>query len=57
MTIEDLKIALIDLQNELVDNVIMEYNIDSDYIYDYSEYDYRIGTIGAMIDILDDLME
>lgn len=55
--LEDLKMELIDLQNELVEAVIQENNIDDDYIYDYSEYDDRIGTISDMIDILDDLME
>ena len=55
--IENLKMNLIDLQNELIDNVIIENNIDDDYIYDYTEYDSRIGVINDMLDILDDLMD
>lgn len=55
--LEEMKADLIDLQNELIDNVIVENNIDDDYIYDYTEYDSRIGVISEMIDILDDLME
>ena len=55
--LENLKNQLLDLQNELIDNVILENNIDDDYIYDYSEYDSRLTTIYNMINILDDLME
>ena len=60
--LEDLKMELINLQNELIDNVIIENDIDIDddyrydYIYDYTEYDDRIGTINDMIDILDDFI-
>ena len=57
MKLKDLKMELISLQNELIENVIQENNIDDDYIYDYTEYDDRIGTISDMIDIIDDLME
>lgn len=55
--LENLKKQLLDLQNELIDNVIIENNIDDDYIYDYSEYDSRLTTIYDMINILDDLMK
>lgn len=57
MKLQDLKMELYDLQNELIENVIQENKIDDDYIYDYTEYDDRIGTISDMIDIIDDLME
>ena len=55
--LENLKSQLLDLQNELIDNVILENNIDDDYIYDYSEYDTRLTTIYDMLNILDNLME
>lgn len=56
MTLEKIKNKLIDLQNELIENVIQENNIDDNYIYDYTEYDSRIGVISEAIDILDDLI-
>ena len=57
MKAQELINELLDLQNELIDNVIQENNIDNNYIYDYTEYDSRIGVISEMIDILNELME
>lgn len=52
---QDLINGLIDVRNSLIDDVIIENNIDDDYIYDYSEYDERIKILDDAIEVLKDL--
>lgn len=52
---QDLINGLIDVRNSLIDDVIIENNIDDDYIYDYSEYDERIKILDNAIEVLKDL--
>ena len=52
---QDLINGLIDVRNSLIDDVIIENNIDDDYIYDYSEYDERIKILDDAIEVLKNL--
>lgn len=52
---QDLINGLIDVRNSLIDDVIIENNIDDDYIYDYSEYDERIKILNDAIEVLKNL--